>query len=64
MLLNDGSGEPPRLRVYLNLGSIADLRPDSIQPRLRDLARDERLVADGFEGMQLINDKARIRYLS
>jgi hypothetical protein len=52
-LTNDHSGNPPALRVYLNLDNLADLRLDSLWPGLDGLACMERLAADGFEGVQL-----------
>jgi len=57
-LMNDGSTAPPKLRVYLNLGNLTDLRADSLWPGLLAEACDERLLADGFEGVQLISDGA------
>lgn len=51
--LNDGSAVAPRLSVYLNLDSLIDLRTDSAWPGLEGLPRYERLLADGFEGVQL-----------
>jgi hypothetical protein len=51
--LNDGSQQPPSLRVYLNLDNLVDLRAGSAWPGLDDLARYRRLLADGFEGVQL-----------
>ena len=55
--LNDGSADAPKLRVYLNLDNLTDLRADSLFPAgLDDSARDKRLAADGFEGVQLTND--------
>jgi hypothetical protein len=50
---NDGSGEPPKLSVYLNLDNLVDLRPDSIWPALEGLPLCQRLLEDGFEGVQL-----------
>jgi hypothetical protein len=51
--LNDGSEKPPRLSVYLNLDNLVDLRADSTWPGLEGLPRYQRLLADGFEGVQL-----------
>jgi hypothetical protein len=51
--LNDGSDANPRLSVYLNLDTLIDLRTDSAWPGLEGLPRYERLLADGFEGVQL-----------
>lgn len=54
---NDQSSDAPKLRVYLNLDNLSGLRPGSVFPSgLPPLARDARLVADGFEGIQLTND--------
>lgn len=54
--INEGSSEAPRLRVYLNLGSIADLRSDSLWRDYEGPTRYQRLLSDGFEGVQLITD--------
>ncbi len=53
---NDGSTDAPKLRVYLNLDSLVDLRPDTIWPGLTGLAQMQRLAADGFEGAQWTED--------
>ncbi len=54
---NDGSSEPPQLRIYLNLDNLKDLPTDSLFPaNLNGLARDQQLVADGFEGVQLTDN--------
>jgi hypothetical protein len=50
--LNDGSKNPPRLKVYLNLGTLVDLPPHSRWPRLEGAAAMARLKQDGFEGAQ------------
>lgn len=56
-LYNDGSSEPPKLLVYLNLYNLLDLRADSIFPsNLDGIDRDTRLAKDGFQGVQLIDD--------
>ena len=55
-LLNDGSSDAPKLRVYLNIDNLVGLRSDSIWPGLSGQARDERLMADGFEGVQLTGE--------
>lgn len=55
-LMNDGSNDPPKLRIYLNLGTLVDLCEDSTWPGLEGPQRDQRLTADGFEGVQLISD--------
>lgn len=61
MYLNDGTTDAPKLRLYLNLDNLADLRADSLfPPHLLApdaiAARDARLAADGFEGVQLTKD--------
>lgn len=53
---NDGSREPPRLKVYLNLDSLADLRADSVWRTCDGFASYQQLAADGFEGIQLTTD--------
>lgn len=50
---NDGSADAPKLRVYLNLDNLADLRPDSIWPALEGNKRMARLRDDGFDGVQV-----------
>lgn len=57
--LNDGSDAAPRLSVYLNLDSLVDLRADSAWPGLEGRPRYERLLADGFEGVQLTTGELR-----
>jgi len=55
--LNDGTANTPQLRIYINLDNLTDLREESVfPPGLDGAARDTRLAADGFEGMQLSND--------
>jgi hypothetical protein len=58
--LNDGSGEPPKLSVYLNLDNLVDLRADSIWPALEGLPLYEGLLADGFEGVQLTTSDPKL----
>jgi hypothetical protein len=55
--VNDGSTLAPRLSVYLNLDNLVDLRAGSAWPGLEGLARYEKLLADGFEGVQLTTDE-------
>jgi len=55
--LNDGSADAPKLRVYLNLDNLTGLRADTVWPGLTGADRDERLLADGFEGIQLTTDE-------
>lgn len=54
--LNNGSKDSPQMNVYLNLGSLLDLHGDSAWPDLDGLPRYQRLLADGFEGVQFIFD--------
>lgn len=56
--LNDGTADSPKLRIYLNLDNLVDLRSDSVWPRLEGLPRYRQLIADGFEGVQLTSDVA------
>ena len=56
--VNDGSADPPKLRLYLNLDSLVDLRADTVWPGLTGLERLRRLAADGFEGVQQTEDAA------
>jgi hypothetical protein len=55
-LLNDGSAAAPRLAVYLNLGTLDDLRSDSVWFAGPERNLERRLLADGFEGIQWIAD--------
>ncbi len=50
--LNDGSGAAPRLKVYLNMGTLVELRADSIWPKLMGVEAMEFLKQAGFEGVQ------------
>ena len=50
---NDGSADAPKLRVYLNLDNLADLRPDTVWPGLEGNERMARLRANGFDGVQV-----------
>ncbi len=55
--LNDGSTEPPKLRVFLNLDNLVDLRPDSVWlPKPEDMDCYRKLREDGFEGVQMATD--------
>lgn len=54
--LNDGSAGLPKLRVYLNLDTLTDLRPGTSWPGLEGACRYERLMKDGFEGVQFTTD--------
>jgi len=53
---NDGSRDDPKLRVFLNLDNLIDLRSDSVWPGDEGLDRYQRLAVDGFEGVQITND--------
>jgi hypothetical protein len=58
---NDGSSDRPKLRSFINLDGLNALRPGSLWPSGLDplhdgRGRDERLAADGFEGVQLTTD--------
>src|SRR3954465_11615521 len=50
--LNDGSSHPPRLKVYLNLGTLVDLPSFSTWPRLQGAEAMASLKEAGFEGAQ------------
>jgi hypothetical protein len=56
-LTNSGTREAPALRVYLNFFNLLDLPADSLWPGLEGLPGLEHLKADGFEGVQLIDDE-------
>src|SRR6218665_2898819 len=56
---NDGSADAPKLRVYLNLDTLLDLRADSLwthADRLDPQARDALLARGGFDGVQRTDD--------
>jgi hypothetical protein len=55
---NDGSGDAPKLRFYLNLNNLEGLPPDSRWPGLGGAAMFEQLAADGFHGVQLPDGQA------
>jgi hypothetical protein len=55
---NDGSSNPPKLSIYLNLDNLVDLRADTRWPGLEGLARYTHLLEDGFEGVQLTTNNA------
>jgi hypothetical protein len=55
--VNDGSSLAPRLSVYLNLDNLVGLGAGSVWPGLEGLARYEKLLDDGFEGVQLTTDE-------
>lgn len=54
--LNDGTAEAPKLRVYLNLDTLLDLRADTIWPGLEGAQLERRLRDDGFEGVQITSE--------
>ena len=52
--LNDGSGDAPKLRVFLNLDNLTGLRRGSIWKEMQKGEEVfQRLADDGFEGVQL-----------
>lgn len=53
--VNDGSGKVPALRVYLNTDNLVDLPAWSLWGREEPAGMEDRLLADGFEGVQLGN---------
>ena len=55
--LNDGSADPPQLRVYMNLDTLTDLRDDSLWHGIEGARRFERLLEDGFEGIQFTTNE-------
>ena len=52
-LINDGSTDAPKLRVYLNEDNLAELSPGSLWPGFTGADRLRRLADDGFEGIQI-----------
>jgi hypothetical protein len=50
--INDGSDQPPRLKVYLNIGTLTDLPSHSIWPKLKGTEAMAFLKKEGFEGVQ------------
>lgn len=53
---NDGSAATPKLSVYLNLDNLVQLRAGTVWPGLEGIPRYQRLMEDGFEGVQLTTD--------
>jgi hypothetical protein len=51
--LNDGSAEAPKLKVFMNLDTLVDLRADTTWSGHEGAQGFERLLEDGFEGVQL-----------
>jgi hypothetical protein len=56
MYFNDRSTDAPKIRVYLNLDNLLDLRDGSKGPPIDAPDLDARLAADGFEGVQFTTD--------
>ncbi|MGL5019143.1 MAG: hypothetical protein ACRDBP_13485 [Luteolibacter sp.] len=56
MYFNDHSTDAPKMRVYLNLDNLVDLRSGSRGPAVDAQDLDARLAADGFEGVQLTTE--------
>lgn len=61
--LNDGSKDAPKLRVYLILDNLAELRADTIWPGLEGDERLAWLRADGFDGVQVTSGEPPSRGL-
>jgi hypothetical protein len=59
--LSDGSNDHPKFRHYLNSDSHIDLRADTVWPDLEGTARYQLLLADGFVGVQLIDDDPQVK---
>lgn len=60
---NDGTSDAPKLRVFMNLDSLAGLGAHSIwstQLLANPAARDARLAADGFDGVQLTSNAMQV----
>ena len=50
---NDGSQEPPGLRIVLNLDTLFNLPPESVWMRNSQQQSSERLRMEGFEGVYI-----------
>jgi len=61
--LNDGGGDAPKMKVYLNVDTLADLSANSVWPGAEGAARYRKLFEDGFEGVQLTSDEAVPAYM-
>jgi hypothetical protein len=59
MYLHAASGDPPCLRVYLNLDTLIDLPAESVWPGLQGEEALHKLKEDGFEGVQVTDRSAR-----
>lgn len=57
-MLNDGTGDDPKLRIYLNMDNLDGLPSWSVWGSPDGPARFERLADDGFEGVQLTSADA------
>lgn len=53
MMLNDGTTDPPKLKVYLNMDNLKGLPAWSVWGSTKGPDRFARLAGDGFEGVQL-----------
>ncbi len=58
--LNDGTRDAPKLRVWLNLDTLIDLRADTRWPGFEGPKREVRLAVDGFTGIQLTDAAPRL----
>lgn len=54
---NDGSQEPPRLQIFLDLDTLIDLPSDSLWLQSGCEQSRDRLCRDGFEGIQLTSNE-------
>jgi len=52
-LFNDGSADAPKLRVFMNFGTLAELPAASLWSGEKGIALYQRLATDDFEGVQL-----------
>ncbi|MGC4031676.1 MAG: hypothetical protein QM754_08080 [Tepidisphaeraceae bacterium] len=52
LITNDGTQNPPRLAIYLNLGNLVDLPDWSTWPKLQGADAIAYLKSHGFEGIQ------------
>lgn len=53
MYLNDHSGDTPKLRIYMNTDTLADLPESSVWPGFTGDRALDQLKQDGFEGVQV-----------
>jgi hypothetical protein len=54
--LNDGSADPPKLKIFMNVDTLVDLRADSLWSGTDEAHRCERFREDGFQGVQVTTD--------